>query len=160
MTPSNAERQRRHRQRTKEKLARGRDPFPWEEPDPDFTTMTDDKVLEEMNRRAMVLEPIQKWMKAPGDELMRRDNQRHQEHAAWRKQDNADLAQRVAQAMTKIKMKAPKLAKTLNIETATLDCLLDTKAFPNGFSWAQENPIREKLNEWLEPRPKPRRRVT
>lgn len=157
MTLSNAERQRRHRQRTKEKLARGGDPAPWEGPDLDFTIMTDDKIHDETKRRAMVLEPIRKWMDAPGDELMRRAHQQHQEHAAWRKEDTANLAQRVTQYMTEKGMKMKNLAKTLHVSPDLLNRLLDTGSFPNDFSYVKQDPIIEALKEWLASRPQPRR---
>ena len=73
MTLSNAERQRRHRQRTKARIAaKGAEAPPWELPEVNLTTMTDDRLEAEIKDRWRAFEPVEQWMKAAIAELERR----------------------------------------------------------------------------------------
>ena len=70
MVLSNAERQQRHRQRVRAKLATAEaGPPPWELPQVDLRTMTDEKLKAEIDRRWKMFEPAERWMKAAVTEL-------------------------------------------------------------------------------------------
>ena len=73
MTLSNVERQRRYRQRMKARIAaKGAEAPPWELPEVDLATMSDDRLKAEIKDRWQAFEPIEQWMKAAISELERR----------------------------------------------------------------------------------------
>jgi len=73
MTLSNAERQHRYRQRMKAKVAaKGAEAPPWELPEVNLNTMSDDRLEAEIKDRWQSFQPIEQWMKAAVAELERR----------------------------------------------------------------------------------------